>query len=216
MCSSDLKIAIISATLILLISLILGYFLEHYLQFYLNPVVEDLNNKVETGVLKLTFQNIFSNNIQIVFMMFAYGIIFCSSALVLAFNGFFTGYYVANSNDFFITALLIIPHGIFEFSSCILACAAGFVLFNFIYKFVKDLFKTKNQKLLTRFNISFNQNFDKLKEAYIKSCILYHSANSVRRSQNLSPCARSCASTAWTSPPCAQTRRSPTESPSSP
>ena len=64
------KIAIISATLILLISLILGYFLEHYLQFYLNPVVEDLNNKVETGVLKLTFQNIFSNNIQIVFMMF--------------------------------------------------------------------------------------------------------------------------------------------------
>ena len=55
------KIAIISATLILLISLILGYFLEHYLQFYLNPVVEDLNNKVETGVLKLTFQNIFSN-----------------------------------------------------------------------------------------------------------------------------------------------------------
>ena len=47
------KIAIISATLILLISLILGYFLEHYLQFYLNPVVEDLNNKVETGVLKL-------------------------------------------------------------------------------------------------------------------------------------------------------------------
>ena len=159
------KIAIISATLILLISLILGYFLEHYLQFYLNPVVEDLNNKVETGVLKLTFQNIFSNNIQIVFMMFAYGIIFCSSALVLAFNGFFTGYYVANSNDFFITALLIIPHGIFEFSSCILVCAAGFVLFNFIYKFVKDLFKTKNQKLLTRFNISFNQNFDKLKEA---------------------------------------------------
>lgn len=169
------KIAIISATLILLISLILGYFLEHYLQFYLNPVVEDLNNKVETGVLKLTFQNIFSNNIQIVFMMFAYGIIFCSSALVLAFNGFFTGYYVANSNDFFITALLIIPHGIFEFSSCILACAAGFVLFNFIYKFVKDLFKTKNQKLLTRFNISFNQNFDKLKEAVIIlaiSCIL--------------------------------------------
>ena len=108
-------------------------------------------------------------------MMFAYGIIFCSSALVLAFNGFFTGYYVANSNDFFITALLIIPHGIFEFSSCILACAAGFVLFNFIYKFVKDLFKTKNQKLLTRFNISFNQNFDKLKEAVIIlaiSCIL--------------------------------------------
>ena len=82
---------------------------------------------------------------------------------------------VVNFNDFFITALLIIPHGIFEFSSCILACAAGFVLFNFIYKFVKDLFKTKNQKLLTRFNISFNQNFDKLKEAVIIlaiSCIL--------------------------------------------
>ena len=48
------KIAIISATLILLISLILGYFLEHYLQFYLNPVVEDLNNKVDTSVLKLS------------------------------------------------------------------------------------------------------------------------------------------------------------------
>lgn len=169
------KIAIISATLILLVSLILGYFLEQYIDFYFNPVLEDLNSKVETGVIQLRFQDIFFNNIQIVFLMFVYGVIFCISTLILAFNGFFVGYYVANSNDFLLTSLLIIPHGIFEFTSCILACASGFVLFNFIYKFLKDLFKIKNKKILTKLDISFNQNFDKLKEAFIIfsiSCLL--------------------------------------------
>ena len=135
---SENKMAICISMAILLISLILGYVLEPNLHAYLNPVVENLSKQVETGNIKLTFHSIFSNNIRIVFFMFIFGLLCCFSALILAFNGFFVGYFVAvNSNDMFKTLLLLIPHGIFEFSSCIIACASGFVLFKFLYRFRK-------------------------------------------------------------------------------
>ena len=147
--------------------MVLGYILEPYLYGYLNPVVEDLTQKVHTGVIKLTFQSIFFNNIQIVFMMFVYGIFFCLSALILAFNGFFCGYYVATTGDLFQTLLLIIPHGIFEFSSCILACASGFVLFNFVYKFLKSLYRQDDASVREMLSISFSESSDKLKQAIV-------------------------------------------------
>jgi uncharacterized membrane protein SpoIIM required for sporulation len=161
------KIAVISAIAILLISIILGYYLQPYLQGYLNPVVDDLTNKVETGVIKLTFRSIFLNNIQIVFTMFLFGLICCFSAAILAFNGLFVGYYVAVSDNFYQTLLLIIPHGIFEFSSCIVACASGFVLFNFLYKFLKTLLKQENSSVKEMLSASFSASFDKLKQAVI-------------------------------------------------
>ena len=136
---SENKLAIYISIAILFISLILGYILEPYLFSYLNPVVEDLTQKVQSGVIKLTFTDIFFNNIEIVFRMFIYGLCFCLSVVVLSFNGFFVGYYLATSNNFWYTVLLIVPHGIFEFSSCILACASGLVLFNFVYKLLKAI-----------------------------------------------------------------------------
>ena len=164
---SENKIAIIVSVLILAFSLVLGYFLEPYLYSLLNPVVEDLTNKVQTGVIQLTFQSIFLNNIKVVFLSFAMGALFCFSALILAFNGFFAGYYVATVGDLVKTSLLIIPHGIFEFSSCILACTSGFVLFHFICKFFKSLFNQKDKSISDKFNIAFDLSFDKLKQAFI-------------------------------------------------
>ena len=107
---SENRIAILSSIAILLISIILGYLLQPQLYDYLNPVVDDLTEKVQTGVITLTFQSIFFNNIQIVFSMFVYGLLFCFSALILGFNGFFVGYYVATSDNIVSTLLLIIPH----------------------------------------------------------------------------------------------------------
>ena len=164
---SENKLAIIASIAILLISLILGYVLQPNLDSYLNPVVDDLTQKVETGVIQLTFQDIFFNNFKIICQMFIYGIIFCFSAIILAFNGFFVGYYVAISDDLFYTLLLIIPHGIFEFSSCILACAGGFVLFNFLYGFIKTFLKYEDDSASKSFKVSFYENFDKLKQALI-------------------------------------------------
>ena len=163
---SENKMAICISIAILLISLILGYVLEPNLHAYLNPVVENLSKQVETGNIKLTFHSIFSNNIRIVFFMFIFGILCCFSALILAFNGFFVGYFVAvNSNDMFKTLLLLIPHGIFEFSSCIIACASGFVLFKFLYRFLKAFARNDEGSLSNQLYGSYVENFDKLKQS---------------------------------------------------
>ena len=161
------RTAIISAIAILFISMILGYILEPYVHGLFNPVVEDLAQKVQTGVIKLTFWSIFSNNIRIVFLMFVYGLFLCFSAVILAFNGFFAAYYVATKSNLYYTLLLIVPHGIFEFSSCIIACASGFVLFNFIVKFLKAISKQDDCPVKVILYNGFEQSYTKLKQAII-------------------------------------------------
>lgn len=161
------KIAIIASILIFFVSLILGYVFEPNLYAYLNPIVEDLTHKVETGVVQLTFNDIFFNNIIIVLQMFIYGLVFCLSFLILAFNGFFVGYFVATSANLLQTLLLIVPHGIFEFSSCILGCASGFVLFNFVYSLLKTSLKHREMKFMDRLLFSYDKHFNKLLQALI-------------------------------------------------
>ena len=161
------KLAVYASIAILFISLLLGYFLEPYLYSYFNPVVEDLTHQVQQGTIKLTFQSIFLNNIRVVIAMFLFGVTCFISAVILGFNGFFAGYYVATTDDLFQTLLLIVPHGIFEFSSCILACASGFVLFNFVFKFLKTLHGQDDGPVKELLRISFDESFVKLKQAII-------------------------------------------------
>ena len=161
------KLAVYASVAILFISLLLGYFLEPYLYNYFNPVVEDLTHQVQQGTIKLTFQSIFLNNIRIVIAMFLFGVTCFISAVILGFNGFFAGYYVATTDDLFQSLLLIVPHGIFEFSSCILACASGFVLFNFVFKFLKTLHGQDDGPVKELLRISFDESVVKLKQAII-------------------------------------------------
>lgn len=161
------KNIIIVSSLIFFISLILGYVFEPNLYSYFNPLVEDLTNKVQSGIIQITFQDIFFNNIEIVLRMFVYGLFFCFSALILAFNGFFVGYYVATVPNLAFVLCLIIPHGIFEFPSCILACASGFILFKFVYKLIKTFINEKEMKLINRIVNAFSENFDILLHAFI-------------------------------------------------
>jgi uncharacterized membrane protein SpoIIM required for sporulation len=74
---------------------------------------------------------------------------------------------VANADNLIQTLLLIIPHGIFEFSSCIIACASGFVLIGFLCKFLKTLLKQENNSVLEKLNNSLEASFEKLKQAFI-------------------------------------------------
>lgn len=161
------KFAVYSSVLILFLSLLLGYFLQPYLYDYLNPAVEDFNYQIQNGIIQLTFEDIFGNNIRIVFQMFISGIFFCFSALMLAYNGFFVGYYVACRKNLFEVLLLIIPHGVFEFSSCIIACASGFVLFNGIFKFFKTLFAKNDYNFSDKLKCSFKICFHKFKQSVI-------------------------------------------------
>ncbi len=161
------KLAIYVSIAILVISLLLGYFLEPNLHAYLNPVVEQVENQVRSGEITITFQSIFSNNIKIVFLMFILGIFCCFSALILAFNGFFIGYFTAVQDDLFLTLLMLVPHGIFELPSCVIACASGFVLFNFLLRFLKTLLKQENCSISNKLYASYVENFDKLKQAII-------------------------------------------------
>lgn len=161
------KLAIYFSIAILFVSIILGYIFEPSLYSYFNPVVEAVTKKVQSGVIRLTFKDIFLNNLKVIFQMFIYGLILCISALILSFNGFLVGYYVASTGDLFVTLMLIIPHGIFEFSSCILACASGFVLFNFLFRFLKTLLKQENDSIIEMLSNSFDECSDKLKQAFI-------------------------------------------------
>ena len=161
------KFAIVASVLILFIPVILGYAFESSLVSYLNPVVEDVSNKVQTGVVQLTFNDIFFNNIMIVLKMFIGGLFFCLSSLILAFNGFFVGYYVATTPNLLQTLALIIPHGIFEFPSCILGCASGFVLFHFVCKLIKTFLGHNEMKFTERLFFAYDKNFNKLLQAFI-------------------------------------------------
>ena len=161
------KLAILAALAILVFSLILGFCLEGYLYGYLNPVVEELTKKVQEGVITPTFHDIFLNNLRVICVIFVFGIILCSSALMLAFNGFFVGYYIASSSDFFTVLMYIIPHGILELPSIMLACAASFVLFNFICKFIKALLKDDSDSFIQLLRNSYNESYGKLKQAII-------------------------------------------------
>ncbi len=164
---SENKKTIFLSVAILFISLIMGYVLEPHLYSYFNPVVEDLTQKVQTGTLTLTFADIFLNNFRIIFQMFVFGIACCFSAFMLAFNGFFVGYYIGASDDIVRVLLLIVPHGIFEFSSIILACTSGLVLFNSLYIFLKTLWLDKNESLTLSLKNAFNACSKKIKHAVI-------------------------------------------------
>lgn len=165
---SENKLAICVATAILVVTLIAGYFLEPYLNASLQPVVDNLSDGVKSGDIPITFQSIFSNNLKIVLVTFLCGILFCFSAVILAYNGLFIGFFTATQDNLLLTLLLLVPHGIFELPSCIIACASGFVLFNFFYRLLKTwYFQDESLGLRKGLYESYMENFDKLKQAFL-------------------------------------------------
>ncbi len=164
---SENRNIIIASAAIFFIALILGYLFQPALYSYFNPLVEDLSDKVRSGVIKLTFQDIFLNNIMIVLRMFILGVFFFISPLILAFNGFFAGYFISSAPNLTYALVLIIPHAIFEFPSCILGCASGLVLFKFVYNLIKTFKREKGMKFSGRIVNAYSENFNILLQAFI-------------------------------------------------
>lgn len=187
---NEIKKAFKNNSKILIISLVIfmgclfaGYFLKPYLYDFFNPVAQKLTDDVKKGVISLTFQDIFLNNIMIVFKMYIFGIICCTSVFILAFNGFFLGYFIGTGDSLYHMLPLIVPHALFEIPSCILGCAAGFILFIFIfrvfdnclfpdYEFISQkcgriVLKEEKIPFSEKFYYAIEKNFDKLKESLI-------------------------------------------------
>ncbi len=120
-------------------SLLGGFILGPSLYDFFNPVVDQMEGELSSGVISLTFQSIFLNNIFIVFRMFIFGIFLGFSVVLLVYNGFFLGYFLSSYGDFWRNVVFIVPHGIFELPSIVIATTSGLVLFKFVFRFVRDV-----------------------------------------------------------------------------
>ena len=167
---ADNKYLLLISAIIFIVSLLLGFLLEPYLYSIFNPVVNKMQEDLASGAISVTFQSIFTNNILIVFRMFIFGILLCFSAVILSYNGFFLGYFLASHGDLIRNIVFIVPHGIFELPSIVIATTSGLVLFKFIFKFIKDVYKNK----ISAYN-SLEKNYLILKQSLIIlaiACIL--------------------------------------------
>lgn len=134
---ADNRHLILLSAAIFLVTLLAGYFLKQNLYDYLNPGVEQLKEGVGNGTIRVNFPTIFLNNVFIVLRLFIYGILFGLSILLLGYNGIFLGYFIAQSGSLVTTVLLIVPHGIFELPSIVIANASGLVLFKYAARVVR-------------------------------------------------------------------------------
>lgn len=164
---ADNKFLILFSATAFIISLILGYVYQASLHETFAPVVQEISNNLEQGVITFSFKDIFINNIVIVFEVFILGIIFCFSIIILLFNGFFLGYFIGAQDNLFYSLMLIIPHGIFELPSLILATSAGFVLFKFIYKSVKSYNNSSEGSFKNKMENAVDINFKYFKQAVV-------------------------------------------------
>ena len=138
-----IKGIIITISAIFIISFILGFLFTDYLQAYMTPVVNAFQQKVQSGQVQLTTNSLYLNNLQATLTIFAgsfllgiLGIIsIITNALLI---GYFAALYYVNGQTLAFI-LLIIPHGIFEIPSLVLASAAGLITLKFLINFLKNL-----------------------------------------------------------------------------
>lgn len=139
----DNKYLLLISVILFVFSLVLGFILGSYLDNIFLPVINQMEDELSSGVISVSFQSIFLNNILIVFRLFIFGVFFGGSVILLLYNGFFLGYFLAVYGDVWRNIIFILPHGVFELPSIVIATTSGLVLFKFIFKFVKDIVKNK-------------------------------------------------------------------------
>lgn len=129
---------LISIVLFLLSTILAGVFASN-LEPIVGPFIRELKKQILAGQIKITYDSIFLNNFTVGLRMYFAGILFgILTALMMIVNGMIIGYFLGKG-PFLIVFLYIIPHGIFEIPALILSAAAGFTLFKFIYKFIKNI-----------------------------------------------------------------------------
>jgi uncharacterized membrane protein SpoIIM required for sporulation len=149
----------------------LAYFYASYLESFMQPVVNNFSDRVQSGDIKLTMESIFFNNFFVAITIY-FGAIFLGliTIFLLISNGLFIGYF-ATTRHIEVFLLFTLPHGIFEIPGIIIAGTGGFVMITSIFNFLKDIIifeKNKldeKPKLQDRVIISFNNNSKKLTQS---------------------------------------------------
>ena len=182
---SNNKWLLLFSTLLFVIPLLFGYFYADSISDYIQPMVDNFQKQVDEGVITLTTQSIFTNNVTVAIMLYALGALGgVLGALILANNGMFIGYFGADFNIYAYLALTL-PHGIFEIPAIIIATTGGFVLLSFMLKFIWNLISPDLSYLdifdpyfsdvkitpKQRVYAAFKKNQDKIKESFILLCI---------------------------------------------
>ena len=119
---------LVLSTVILLVSILMGFLLSGILSPLLDSVLNDFKRNIAEGQIKLTTLSIFTNNLKVALFIYMGGLLLGSvSVIYLVFNGIFIGYVGTQFplGDFII---FTIPHGIPELFGIIIAGAAGFRL----------------------------------------------------------------------------------------
>ena len=127
------------STVILLISIFLGYALAGFLSPVLGVIFGDFKNRVVQGQIQLTTLSLFANNFKVALFIYVGGLLFGSvSVIYLIINGLFIGYAGTQFplGDYI---LFTMPHGIPELIGIIISGAAGFRLASCIYHIFQGL-----------------------------------------------------------------------------
>lgn len=123
--------------------LIISYLFAGLLDSILNPVLNNFQQKVNDGTIKLETASLFINNTTVATYIYVGGLLVgIVTALLLIINGAFIGYVASKVSlaDFIIFTL---PHGIFEITGIILAGTAGFKLASIVWHFLNGVTKIK-------------------------------------------------------------------------
>lgn len=123
--------------------LIISYLFAGLLDSILSPVLNNFQQKINDGTIKLETVSLFINNTAVATYIYFGGLLVgIVTALLLIINGAFIGYVASKVplGDFIIFTL---PHGIFEITGIILAGTAGFKLASIVWHFLNDVTKIK-------------------------------------------------------------------------
>ena len=166
---------------IFVIPMVFSYLYPDMVSEYINPIVESFEQQIEDGVVTLTTDSLFINNVSVAFLLYAMSALGAVlGVVVLANNGMLIGFFGTKTSLATYLAL-VLPHGIFEIPAIIIATAGGFVLLDFAILFIYNLIKPDYSyadifdpyftggeiTLKQRFSSGFNKYNHKLKESVI-------------------------------------------------
>lgn len=157
---------IIISALLLLGSLLAGYFLAGYMDQFMASALRSFKESISKGEIKLTTPSIFLNNIKIALYLYGGGIFLgITTIIMIVYNGIFIGYVASKFiiGDFIIYT---IPHGIFELSGIVMAGTAGLRFASTIINILRDIFDIKrSMPLADQLKIILHANYFEFKDS---------------------------------------------------
>ena len=135
---SQIKIYFLLALILLIVGFVIGWAFNGVLKPYLDEIIQDMLNSSPSNVID--FQSLFFNNLRVNILIILGGILFSIFSIFSLFiNGVMIGY-VATIVPFTKFLVYIVPHGIFEIPSFLLATTTAFMITHVIIRCIKGIF----------------------------------------------------------------------------